>query len=608
MSKSSAPTRNPRRQRHTENPSMHGFYRADFCKSGKGRRAISLIFSLLMLISLPSFTAFAAENHYYIDELNLNIDLPDEMVAITRESPETNKYFSLFGLDYEATMSSFESNQIYLQGMYEDSSRVFTVTAVSDENSRSIGNYNALSDDQLIEVEEAFLKEKEYSSCTIQRYNDYIFMDLQFQTETDGQTVRAEQCNTVVDGNNITLTLQPAKGSELTTADYKVMGDILRSIEFSDKNSKAALNIAEKPEFWYCVIIGAVVIAVAVVVIFAVKKKKGGKKSRQNEKKLRNEEIINELAREYSSGAFQPEQEYSPSHNIRQVAASGGSADEADNETAEQIIEQFRNSEDYEKIRSKKSAGEILTEKSPKTPVNLQAESAVPQSEPKISTPLKTKGAPSLKIVTSGEEFLEEAPDYEDDYIADDEYDMADDEYEYGDEPDEYEEDDEYYDEEEQVIASENSFNQGEDYFDEAPDDEVYSRSTVEDEDEYDGRKSKKRAENKEKAGAAVKTAGAVALNGILIFLNGAKAFFIHLGYFITNLTRLIRKKHRANKHKRAEAQRRREQEEALRRKRENQQRKQQKQSEKDSSGLVKVHSRSVGQAPANRKGTGRNR
>ena len=62
---------------------------------------------------------------------------------------------------------------------------------------------------------------------------------------------------------------------------------------------------------------------------------------------------------------------------------------------------------------------------------------------------------------------------------------------------------------------------------------------------------------------------------------NGIKNFFVHCGYFCTNVSRLIKRKHAAKKRKKAELERR-ERERV---------RKQQAAQRRDGNGLVKVHS-----------------
>lgn len=585
----------------------------------------------------------------------MNLDLPQEMLVVTRESAETDKFFSVFGLDYENTMSEFNSANIYLEGMYEDSSKVFTVTMVSDENSKSIGNYNKLNDDQLIEVEDSFLSAKEYSSCTIQRYNDYVFMDLQFATTTDGETVYASQCNTVVDGKNITLTLQPAKGSELTNTDYQIMNEILQSVVFSDRNTHGVINLIEEPGFWFSVIGGVLLIAIIIIVIMVIKRRKNHNKVKKTEKKIKNQEIIQELAQEFSSrptavgSKINENIEFSSEEEVDSDYIPTDSSSYKE-ETAEEIIEQLRGSnlaksaiEKDTQITKEETAEKIYTPtqkydisdqelSSGNIHIDEHQQENVSQADTD-NIPLKAENGTVLKIVTPNDEagfegnqdssedvvdisevsfdntseydqdddvrVYDQTPEYDEDY--DDELDE-----DYDDELDEDYDDE--LDEEQEVIGSEESFEQSEDYFDEGLDEDVYSRDNIDDEDEYE--KTRKPVINPEVAKIKAKTAGAVILNGFLIFLNGVKSFFIHLGYFFVNVVRLIKRSHKKRKAKKIQAKKRKQQEEAQRRKQENARRKQERIRQQEAGGLVKVRSSKTApsgkarptQNPSNRK------
>lgn len=567
----------------------------------KGCRVFSAVFAVLMLLSVSCFSAFSAENHYYIKELNMNLDLPDNMVAITRESPETDRYFSLFGLDYTTTMNNFKSNNIYLQGMYEDSSKVFTVTMLSDENSKNVGNYSDLSDEQLLEVENSFLAEKEYTSCTVQRYNNYVFMQLQFKTQSDGQAVNATQCNTVIDGNNITLTLQPAKGGELTNEDYQTIDSILQSVEFDGHGMFEPQNLIANPAVWIVAIMAIFIIVLFVLLIINNKIKERRKAIKRQEKKIKNQQILMELAKEYSSQPVISENNHMK--NIPKTVGKSETPIYESEETAEDIITQFRNSKDFEAINRKRTisqneeASDTSNEDLTKN-ISIMSEDNIvsPLSEEdgtktNNNIPFNAENKPVLKIVTPdietetkmSEEYAEEIYQEPNNYFEDEFV-------------QEYDEDSEY-NEDNSIIGSEESFDQSEDYFDEALDNDIYSRETVDDEDNYENNyennyeKNRINRVDKDAVRKKAKTAGAVVLNGILIFLNGAKTFFIHLGYFCTNLFRLIKRNIKRRKQRKAEMLRRRQQEEARRRREENLKRKQRNVS-KDANGLVKVHSR----------------
>lgn len=561
----------------------------------KGYRGFSAIFAVLILLSVSCFSVFSAENHYYIKELKMSMDLPDNMSAITRESPETDRFFSLFGLDYTETMNSFKSNNIYLQGMYEDNSKIFTVTMISDKNSKSVGNYSDLSDEQLIDVENSFLAEKEYTSCTVQKYNDYVFMKLQFNAQSDGQTVNATQCNTIIDGNNITLTLQPEKGSELTNEDYQAIDSILKSVEFDGHGMFEPQNLINNPTLWIVAIMAVFIIVLFVLLLINNKVKKRRKDIKRKDKKIKNQQVLMELAKEYSSKPVVLKKNHT--NDVLKTAQISETPVSESGETVEDVITQFRNSKDFEEINRKNVVSENEKSEKKNNTITFNAEDKTvlkiitPENETKTNM---TEENTSEKIKTEVQQSdLNNSSDEITKETYQNEYDFSEDEIvqEYK----EYDEDEQNieYIEDNPIIGSEESFDQSEDYFDETLDNDIYSRKTVDDEDNYEKNYVNSRINriDKETVRKKAKTAGAVILNGILIFLNGVKTFLIHLGYFCTNLFRLIKRNIKRYRQRKAEMLRRRQQEEAKRRREENLLRKQ-RNVLKDANGLIKVHSR----------------
>ena len=564
-------------------------------------------FTALMVTILSCATVFAADNHFYIEELKMNVDIPEEVIAITRESPETDRYFSVFGLDYNTTMQQFQSANIYLQGMYSDSSRILTITADSDEDSKSVDNYNKLSDDQLLEVQESFLAREEYTSCTIQRFSDYVYMDLQVKTQTNGQTVYAAQCNTVVDGNSVTITLQPSGSQQLTADDYQILGEIISSVNFDGKAGAGIIGFIQEPVFLICVIAVLLIAAVIIIVVLIVKRRKKRVHVWDNEKQVKNDEILRQLAREYSASGEM--QEYSRDEEFGDYAEEPGYFSDGE-ETAEDILRELRQKNKREETaaakqnRSSKTSGGIYAEPSADSEyTDIEAlagsnaadtpadDGSVTEQQTEYAA-VERHGAQTLNVVLPEQQYEQEKQPT-DGYSAPEEADVP---AENG---------------AGRVFASEESFDQGEDYFDEVPketaNDDIAARG------EEQSVPARARIHDAERAKAKAKTAGAVVLNGILIFLNGVKSFFIHLGYFITNVVRLIKRKDKMRKRKKAEMEKRRRQEEARRRRQENMMRKRQKSRELEANGLMKVHSQrkpyprtSSGRQSAGRRSAGR--
>lgn len=543
----------------------------------KSAGVLLAILTLVLMMTISVFNVFAVDNSYYIEELKMNINLPSEMVAVTRQSPETDKYYSLFGIDYETSIAEFERENIYLRGMYQDSSKVLNVTMLSDDQSQLIGDYNNLDDSQLVDVETVLLQQDSYTSCTIERYDDNIYMNLQYTTEVNGNTVYATQYNTVVGGNYINITLIPANGQQLTSDDYQMLNKVISSVSFSDKNANFFMALLENPIVMICVCV-ILVIGVCIILTVIIRKgKKHRKKAKKAEKKEKNQELIQELAQEFSITGNNTD--YNEGY-AEEYEEDNSQYEPQGEETADDILEQIRREKVKEEAQrtqfySRPVADEPVDVDNIKVYVGDEIHEEI-EEEPAQSYPVVNEEKAILRLVTSDDEDEEE---YEEDENQVAEL---------------FEEDEE----DEEILGSEESFDQSDDYFDEGLDTDIYSRETVDDEDEYEEKRpSKNTGVAKEKA----KTAGAVVLNGLLIFLNGVKSFFIHLGYFFTNLTRMIKRAYKKHKYQKAQQQKRREQEEARRRRQENLRRKQQRQREMEENGLVKVRSRENAPTSRNR-------
>ena len=528
------------------------------------------ILTLVLMMTISVFNVFATDTSYYIEELKMNIDLPEEMVAVTRQSPETDKYYSLFGIDYETSIAEFERENIYLRGMYQDSSKVLNVTMLSDDQSQRIGDYNNLDDNQLVDVENVLLQQESYTSCTIERYDDNIYMNLQYTTEVNGNTVYATQYNTVVEGNYINITLIPANGQQLTAEDYQMLNKVISSVSFSSKNANFFMSLLENPIVMICVCVVAVVGVCVILTIIIRKGKKRRKKAKKAERKEKNQELIQELAQEFSIGANNAD--YNEGYTEEYKEADYSQYESQGEETADDILEQIKREKAKEEAQRTQLYSRPVAEVPKEENVDVDSIKVYVGDEVPEETDetVEEESAQSYPVINEEKTVLRLVTN--DDEDEDEEY-------------DEYEEDEE----EEEIFGSEESFDQSDDYFDEGLDTDIYSRDTVEDEDEYE---EKRPAMNTGVAKEKAKTAGAVVLNGLLIFLNGVKSFFIHLGYFFTNLTRMIKRAYKKHKYQKAQQQKRREQEEARRRRQENLRRKQQRQREMEENGLVKVRSR----------------
>lgn len=598
---------------------------------------IKRIFTTFVCAALVACTAFvcnAAGSKIQIEKLdNMTIQLPDDMLGITRDSKSTDKYFSVFGLDYDKTMSDFKSSDIFMQAMDNKATTTVTVTMTRNGDSEGIKNYKLLSEEKLYEVRDNFISQGEYISCTPDEAADLVWLMFDLNVSSGSDKIKAYQANTVYDGMSINVTIQH-NGGNVTSADYQTLKSILSTVTF---NSKADPN----GDFTTYVYIGIIALVIILFIIVMIASKKAKKKN----KKSRNEKILRELTDKYKSDnkpARKPQNEdimsiynaYDEMKNSDTEINSGRKDDDFDDykdideeEVKVRIYEKptvsdaeidaivneskarFKNEgTDVEIIETKAEKlepEEVIADEIEEAQEDLQTDEVVDtvaEDEPE-------KAENTEETVTSNESEEDfESEDYSDDEkyedaaqseiseadseedetqadevteVSAEEVDSADD-----DETEDIENDEE--DEEELRREAEKNtaddFDEGYDFFEEKPRRIVgiidVDSSDLKNAVDYDVlSEEEKRAVEVETATDNDKTENFVEIASKAG--NGIKNFFVHCGYFCTNVSRLVKRKYAAKKRKKAELERR--ERERMRR--------QQAAQRRDSNGLVKVHS-----------------
>ena len=226
---------------------------------------------------------------YTIPEIDeMTVTMPDGITAVTRDSADTDKYFSVFGIDYEQTMRNFENGNIYLQGMDEKSEVTISVTMTQTEESKGISNYNLLSKEKLGEVQANFLSQDEYTTCTVEDGGKIVWLYFNVNVNEGGKTIKAYQANTVYDGKSVNITLQ-RNGGNVNEADYNTFSLIVSAADFKQVGSFNNL-------IPYILIGGAVIAALVIIFIIAASRHASHKR-----KKNKNDKLIEELADKYTT-------------------------------------------------------------------------------------------------------------------------------------------------------------------------------------------------------------------------------------------------------------------------------------------------------------------
>lgn len=569
-------------------------------------KKITAVLCALMCAIGSTFICSAASQRYTINEIDdMVINLPDDMTAITRSSQNTDRYFSVFGLDYDTTMQNFKNGDIYLQGMDSMSSLTVTVTMTKNADSNSIGNYNLLEADKLSQVSSNFLSQSEYTSCTPDMSGKIVWLNFDTNVTSNGLSIRAYQANTVYDGMSVSITLQRNSGN-VTPEDYAAFTEIVSSVNFQKESSIGSMIPY--------IIIGASIFVILLIIILIIVVKQVKKRRKKN----RNDRILEELAGKYTSKRrnkpAQGHSEYSvyedenfeeneEEYRIDKTEIDSEEflkgVEQSDNEDVKIYKSSERKIDDseieeilnFKRMSDKKSAAE--SEESLAEVVYSNANHADNEEKTEIDTETEIENTEEDTEEIAESETAEEAP-------AEDVKDKTNMVSELEDglfgEADENDEED--YNNDEELIRQEAKrvkFKDSDDFFEEAPKKTmgVISSKEIRDAEDFDViNEVEERVKEVEKPS---QNAGKSFVEAMKKVGGGIKSFGVHCGYFCTNVSRMIKRKHEMKKRQKAEAERR-------ERARQRAERQRAQRREMENGGLVRVHSRSESRTAQNRR------
>lgn len=577
-------------------------------------KKLTAVLCALICVIGSTLICSAATQRYTINEIDdMVIYLPDDMSAITRSSKNTDRYFSVFGLDYNTTMKNFENGDIYLQGMDSMSSVTVTVTMTKTDESKGIGNYNLLEAEQLSQVSSNFLSQSEYTSCTPDTAGKIVWLNFDANVTSNGLSIRAYQANTVYDGMSVSITLQRNSGN-VTAEDYATFTEIVSSVSFMKESAIGSMIPY--------IIIGASIFVILLLIILIIV----AKHAKKRRKKSKNDKILEELAekhiskrrnnsdREQSEYSVYEDEKFEDNKGDYSDISSGNSDDDytfdkteidsadffkgveqSDNEDVKIYKPSDRKVDDseieeilnFKRMAAQKAAAEA--EESFAEVVYSNEKNADKTEEPESKAETETENAEETAESVTAEETTDEEVKEKTDKAVEIEDGL------FG-EADENDEED--YNNDEELVRQEAKrvkFKDSDDFFEEAPKKTigVISSKELRDAEDFDViNEVEERAKEVEKPS---QNAGKSFVEAMKKVGGGIKSFGIHCGYFCTNVSRMIKRKHAMKKRQKAEAERR-------ERARQRAERQRTQRREMENGGLVQVHSRSERRPSQNRR------
>lgn len=249
--------------------------------------ALALIVMSAVLMLSFSFSAFALDDKYTIDELGMSIKVPKEYVVVTRSTGADDEAFAKLNLDYNETMTAFSAANIYMQATGPDALLKITLTMDEDENSEAIHNYSQLSTVERQKVLEILMQNPSYTSGVEIKHNGNIFFDMALTQKTQENVIYCYQCHTVVNGMNINLSLQK-DDEELSKDEIKVVTNIANSISFDRISNSSGPSF----EWWRILLWVAILVVIALLAKYFYAQYANAKKDAKKNRARRSPRVV----------------------------------------------------------------------------------------------------------------------------------------------------------------------------------------------------------------------------------------------------------------------------------------------------------------------------
>lgn len=204
---------------------------------------------------------------FHIDELDMDIGVPPELMTVTRTTKENDPVFDSMGKTYNEVLSEMKEAKYYLLGYATDYSYQFTVEMHTDSESKDIYDFNLLTEDQLRAIKDSLASTGIYHSVSRPAHTQAIFFNLGIEYKGNEKVYYGAQSYTIINGMHITITFQSFSGSDLTDEQYAMFADVLKSVKFNKVTEKP--DVSDKTD-QYVIIIVIVALIVGIVLALVI--------------------------------------------------------------------------------------------------------------------------------------------------------------------------------------------------------------------------------------------------------------------------------------------------------------------------------------------------
>ena len=224
--------------------------------------------------------AAALDDTYTFDDLGMSIKFPKSDYVITRQSERSDEVFSQVDLDYDETMTAFHAANIYLRAYEPEGLYQISMTVISSADTAAINNYADLTAAERKSILDAILSDSGVSSAVEIKHNSNIFFDSSRETSVGGETVYINQCNTIINGYQIDLTLQKSDEA-ITPEEAKALTNAANSLSFE----KIRRNTGPVFDWWRLLLWAGLLVVISVLISLLYKRNNSAGKRKLEERR-----------------------------------------------------------------------------------------------------------------------------------------------------------------------------------------------------------------------------------------------------------------------------------------------------------------------------------
>ena len=227
--------------------------------------------------------AAALDDTYRFDDFGMSLKISKNYYVITRETPASDEAYSVLKLNYNDTVKAFEAADIYLRAYDPEGTFQISLTITSDERSKAINNYTELSDAERRNILDVLTAEPGVTSAAEVKHGGWVYYDTSRESTLDGEPLYINQCNTVVNGLQIDLSMQKGKEAILAN-ETKVLTTIAASVEFDNVKTTDTGPVFS---WWRILLWAGILVVLTVGVSVVYKHRNAAKRRRLEERRLR---------------------------------------------------------------------------------------------------------------------------------------------------------------------------------------------------------------------------------------------------------------------------------------------------------------------------------